>query len=94
MLPALKVKASSMRSPQLKNKMGQPKMGIYTLPLYGKSQSQRPDLPILLCTGFSHTMTEEKARELGIRKFLVKPLLRRDLVLALQEVMEELDTTH
>jgi len=26
----------------------------------------RPGIPILLCTGFSHTMTEEKARELGI----------------------------
>jgi len=52
----------------------------------------RPDLPILLCTGFSHTMTEEKARELGIRKFLMKPFLRRDFVLALKEVMGELDT--
>ena len=52
----------------------------------------RPDLPILLCTGFSHTMTEEKARELGIRKFLMKPLLRRDLVLAIQEVLGKVET--
>ena len=52
----------------------------------------RPDLPILLCTGFSHTMTEEKARELGFRKFLMKPLLRRDLVLAIQEVLEKVET--
>ncbi len=49
----------------------------------------RPDLPILLCTGFSHTMTEEKARNLGIRKFLMKPLFRHDLLLAVQEVMAE-----
>ena len=49
----------------------------------------RPDIPILLCTGFSHTITEEKARGLGIRKFLMKPLLRRDLILAIQELLEE-----
>ncbi len=63
--------------------------------LAGEILQIRPDLPILLCTGFSHTMTEEKARELGIRKFLMKPLLRHDLLLALQEVMgEEVDTTN
>ncbi len=55
----------------------------------------RSDIPILLCTGFSHTMREEKSREMGIRKFLMKPLLRHDLLLALQEVMgEEVDTTN
>ncbi len=51
----------------------------------------RPDIPIVLCTGFSQTMTEEKARELGIRKFLMKPILRHDLVLVLQEVLGEVE---
>ena len=51
----------------------------------------RPDIPIVLCTGFSQTMTEEKARELGIRKFLMKPILRHDLVLVLQEVLAEVE---
>lgn len=59
--------------------------------LAGEIQKIRPELPIILCTGFSHTMNEEKARELGIRKFLMKPLLRRDLVHALQEVLGEAD---
>ena len=49
----------------------------------------RPDLPIILCTGFSYMMTAEKARVLGIRKFLMKPVLARDLALVLQEVMEK-----
>jgi len=49
----------------------------------------RPDLPIILCTGFSYTMTAEKARALGIRKFLMKPVLARDLALVLLEVMEK-----
>ena len=49
----------------------------------------RPDLPIILCTGFSYTITAEKARALGIRRFLMKPVLARDLALVVQEVMGE-----
>ena len=47
----------------------------------------RPDLPIILCTGFSHTMTQEKATQLGIRAFLTKPVLVQDLSMALQKVL-------
>jgi nitrogen-specific signal transduction histidine kinase/CheY-like chemotaxis protein len=47
----------------------------------------RPDFPILLCTGFSYTMTAEKAQKVGIRKFMMKPLLPSELVLAIQEVL-------
>ncbi len=50
--------------------------------------SLRPDIPIILCTGFSHTLTEERARELGIRAFLLKPLTSRDLALTIRRVLE------
>jgi CheY-like chemotaxis protein len=33
----------------------------------------RPELPLILCTGFSETMTAEHARELGIDAYLMKP---------------------
>jgi PAS domain S-box-containing protein len=33
----------------------------------------RPDLPLILCTGFSETMTAEHARALGIDAYLMKP---------------------
>jgi CheY-like chemotaxis protein/two-component sensor histidine kinase len=46
-----------------------------------------PDVPIILCTGFSHSMTPEKAKAMGIRAFLLKPLLIKDLGRALQEVL-------
>ncbi|RMF92264.1 MAG: response regulator, partial [Nitrospinota bacterium] len=48
----------------------------------------RPDLPIILYTGFSHTMTPEKARALGIRAYLMKPLVWRDLALTIRQVLE------
>jgi CheY-like chemotaxis protein len=33
----------------------------------------RPDIPIILCTGFSELITEEQAKNMGIREFLLKP---------------------
>ncbi|MBN2232103.1 MAG: response regulator [Deltaproteobacteria bacterium] len=50
----------------------------------------RPELPIILCTGFSAIINEEKAKSLGIRRLLKKPVPRCDLAMALRE---ELDRT-
>ena len=47
----------------------------------------RPEVPIILCTGFSHSMTQQKAQAMGIRAFLLKPLLIKDLGRNLQEVL-------
>jgi PAS domain S-box-containing protein len=47
----------------------------------------RPDIPIILCTGFSHIMDAEKAQALGIDAFCVKPLEARDLAGILQQVL-------
>jgi len=47
----------------------------------------RPDIPIILCTGFSHVMHAERAQELGIDAFLMKPLAMQDLAQTIQQVM-------
>jgi len=47
----------------------------------------RPDVPVILCTGFSHAITPEQAKAIGIRAFLFKPLLIKDLGRALREVL-------
>jgi CheY-like chemotaxis protein len=52
-------------------------------------RSIRPTIPIILCTGFSKTMTEEKAQELGIDAFLLKPFTLRDFCFAIQHVWEK-----
>ena len=39
----------------------------------------RPDVPIILTTGFSETMDEEKARSLGFRALLMKPYSIREI---------------
>jgi PAS domain S-box-containing protein len=39
----------------------------------------RPDIPIILCTGFSEIITEEEAKLMGIREFAIKPLNIRSI---------------
>jgi CheY-like chemotaxis protein len=48
----------------------------------------RPDLPIILCTGFSELITEEEARRLGIREFLMKPLSLRTFANVVRTVLD------
>jgi CheY-like chemotaxis protein len=36
--------------------------------------SMRPDIPVLLCTGFSEKIDEQKAKALGIRGYISKPI--------------------
>jgi len=49
----------------------------------------RPDIPILLCTGFSVNMSEERAASLGIKGFLLKPIVMKDLSQKIREVLDK-----
>ncbi len=48
----------------------------------------RPDIPVVLCTGFSETMPEEKAAAMGIKKFLMKPITIKDLSKMIRGVLD------
>jgi PAS domain S-box-containing protein len=48
----------------------------------------RPDIPTILCTGFSSMISEEKARALGIRAFITKPILRHELAVKIREALD------
>jgi CheY-like chemotaxis protein len=49
----------------------------------------RPDLPIALCTGYSHKVTLKKAHAVGIRKLIMKPLVGEELGQTVREVLDE-----
>ncbi len=49
----------------------------------------RPGIPTLLCTGFSETMSEEKAESLGINGVLLKPIVMKDLAKKIREVLDK-----
>ncbi len=55
--------------------------------LSGELRRIRPDIPIILCTGFSHMINAEKARALGIDAFCLKPVLARELAVTIQQVL-------
>ncbi len=48
----------------------------------------RPDIPVILCTGFSERITEEKAKLLGIREFVMKPLVMKDLAKSMRRALD------
>jgi len=48
----------------------------------------RADIPIILCTGFSESIDEEEAAALGIRKYIMKPIVKKDLAEAIREVLD------
>jgi len=51
----------------------------------------RPDIPILLCTGFSENIPKEKAESMGIKGFLMKPIVMKDLSDKIREVLGDAD---
>lgn len=47
----------------------------------------REDIPIILCTGYSSTVTEEKARQAGIKAFALKPLVKEEIASLVQKII-------
>jgi CheY-like chemotaxis protein len=48
----------------------------------------RPDLPVILCTGYSEKLNEEAAQLIGIQRYLIKPVSRNQLTSAIREVLD------
>ena len=48
----------------------------------------KPDIPIILCTGYSETMTEEKAKSLGIKEFIMKPIEKKNFANSIRNVLD------
>jgi CheY-like chemotaxis protein len=48
----------------------------------------RSDIPIILCSGFSPFINKEKAKSLGIKDFLMKPLAINDLAKAIRNALD------
>ncbi len=53
-----------------------------------KLMAIRPDIPVILCTGFSTRITEEKSKNMGIRAFILKPLIRKDIAGTIRKVLD------
>ncbi|MGD0231176.1 MAG: PAS domain S-box protein [Syntrophorhabdales bacterium] len=48
----------------------------------------RADMPIIMCTGFSHLVDDSKAKAAGIRAFAMKPLTKREIARTARKVLD------
>jgi len=49
----------------------------------------RKDIPIILCTGYTEKLNKEQAKEMGITRYINKPLAGKELCFLIREVMDE-----
>ena len=49
----------------------------------------KPNIPVILCTGFNEDITEEKALSMGIQKFVMKPVIKKDLATSIRTVLDQ-----
>ena len=47
------------------------------------------NMPIILCTGYSTTISKKKALAMGIREFVMKPMLKNDIASLIRKVLDE-----
>ncbi len=53
----------------------------------------RPDIPVIMCTGYSNIMSGRSAQAIGIRAFAHKPIVRADLARTVRRVLDEKNET-
>ncbi len=53
-----------------------------------KLREIRPDIPVILFSGFSELIDGERAKALGMQKYLMKPVTKHDLATAVRQVLD------
>ena len=48
----------------------------------------RPDIPVIICTGFSERLNKDKAAALGIKGFLMKPVIKSEMARMVRTVLD------
>lgn len=61
--------------------------GINGQELSSELNRLRPDLPILMCTGFSDELSTEEAESMGIKGYLFKPVVMKDFADKIEELL-------
>ena len=48
----------------------------------------RPNIPVIICTGFSEILSEEKAKAIGIREYISKPVVKSEISKAIRNILD------
>ncbi len=57
--------------------------------LIKKLNEYRPGIPTILCTGFSEIMSADRAKALGINKYITKPIVMINFAKTVRDVLDE-----
>ncbi len=49
----------------------------------------RPDIPVILYTGFDQSITPELIKQVGIREFLMKPVAKNELAFVIRKILDK-----
>jgi PAS domain S-box-containing protein len=49
----------------------------------------RPDLPVIICTGFNELLSKERVQVIGIRALLMKPFLKNEAATVIRQVLDQ-----
>ena len=49
----------------------------------------RPDIPVILCTGFSKKISDDSIATIGIRAVAYKPIVKADLARTVRKVLDD-----
>ena len=56
--------------------------------LAGKIISIKPDIPVILCSGFPEKVCPEQIESIGIKEFIVKPIGRQEIAATVRRVLD------
>jgi DNA-binding NtrC family response regulator len=56
--------------------------------LAGEIMSIRPNMPVILCTGFSEQINGDMAKNMGIREFVMKPIVMKEMAKTIRRVLD------
>jgi CheY-like chemotaxis protein len=48
----------------------------------------RPALPVIICTGYSQSIDQERAKQIGVKAFVMKPILINEIAAAVRKALD------
>jgi CheY-like chemotaxis protein len=56
--------------------------------LAGRMKEIKPELPVIICTGFTDRITDETIRKVGIDGYILKPFIKKELAETMRRVLD------
>ncbi len=62
--------------------------GLTGAALAREIKARRPELPVIICTGFSHQLSPEQAAEIGVSAFVMKPITSAEISRVMRSALD------